>query len=213
MALGVKYKGKFSFVVLNIESFLNAEYSNKDLESKVSNQIIEDDNFSPQEYIHSIAISKTCKFIALGSKGKIYIYSRTTNESNELESVFRYYSHNKSTELSNLEVFNVNQVRYSPTFESLLVSAGGDGSLRFYNSYKRKISSKMIYMKNKQDEINGFLDVGWNPEGTWMYYTKGYDSKFGDLKNDEREIKIQNKMYFVSWEEVFQKCISKEFLI
>ena len=67
-------------------------------------------------------------------------------------------------------------------------------------------------MKKKENEVNGFLDVGWNPEGTYMHYTKGYDSKFGDLDKDSRKNQIQNKLYFISWKEVFEKCSLKSLI-
>ena len=213
LVMGVRYKGKFSHIDINMQSLLKNEYKEGYLSSKVLKQIDDDEKMSPQEKISSIAISKSCRFIALGAKGKIFTYARSeSEESNQLVSVIRAHTHDDPMNFLKPNIYNVNQVKFSPNCESLLVSAGGEGSIQFYNVEKKSLAGHMLYMKKKENEVNGFLDVGWNPEGTYMHYTKGYDSKFGDLDKDSRKNQIQNKLYFISWKEVFEKCSLKSLI-
>jgi len=179
---------------------LKGEYSNDSvLQDKIEGQIINDDVFTPEEHIYSIALSKSCKYKVLGTKGKIYVYKTEKSEEYELECVFKTHCFEEIVEKP--MSFNVNKVRFFPLLESLFSSAGGDGYLQFYNAERRENSKKSLSMKTNDKigdigHLNSFLDVGWNCEGTLIYYTKGYDWKFGDLQNDPRKELIRNKIYF-----------------
>ena len=216
LALGVKYKGKYSHIDLNINGILKGEYNGAEvLKEKIEGQIINDDVFSPEERIYSIAFSKSCRYKALGTKGKIYLYKTENNEDYGLECAFKTHC---IEEIDKKPIsYNVNKVRFFPLLESLLTSAGGDGYLQFYNVERRENSKKSLSMKSKEknedlDHLNGFSDVGWNCEGSWMYYTKGYDWKFGDLQNDPRKELIRNKIYFQEMDTFLQNESIKSLL-
>ena len=211
IVLGVKYKGKYSHAELEIEDFLKEEKISEIIKKNIENRIIEDDNFSPQEHIHSVALSNSCKYKALGTKGKIYLYQE---DPIGLECVYQTHSLREMDKPGLPEIcFKVNQVSFFPKRESILVSGGGDGYIRFYDIEKRINSEQSIcFSKKIKDELNSFLDVGWNQEGTWLYYTKGYDGKLGDLNNDSRKDLIKNKIYFQSMEGVCKnECLQKLF--
>lgn len=200
--IGVKYKQKYSHVEIKIKKLLDLSKNFMgELEKKIESQIIDDDSFCPKEHIYSISMSKSCKYKALGVKGKIHLYKfNKQNEFWELESLFQaHYLDHPSEE--NFTEFDIYKVNFSPVFESLLVSVGADGLMQFYN-VEKKINSKKVLKSSKDNQSNVFLDVGWNPQGSWMYYSKGYYWKSEKLCDEKQQMNnISNKLYFTAEED------------
>lgn len=202
LSLGVKYKKQYSHVEIRIKKLLDLSKSiMSELEKKIESQISDDDNFCPKEHIYSISMSKSCKYKALGVKGKIHLYKYNKHTDFwELETLFQAHFKDDPS-LENFTEFNIYKVNFSPIFESFLVSVGGDGLMQFYN-VEKKLNSKKVLKSSKTNESNVFLNVGWNPQGSWMHYSKGYQWKAVENNDDQQMKKNSNKLYFTLTEDL-----------
>lgn len=133
----------------------------------------------------------------------MYHFGETSGSWN-LESIFRTHFLDFQENEQKTEEYKIHKINFSPTLEPILVSAGSDGIIQFYNVAK-SLNSKQVIQSDRKHNINGFLDVGWSPKATWMYYSKGYDMKYGDLigSDDPRKNLISNKLYFSATKEIF----------